>query len=179
VNARFRMALLAAAALGGCPGETGLPAHGKPAESSPAQKQQNTPPGPEAQWKGYAAPEELGKLANMKTDELKELLKDFGLEPALRVEAMRLLVEKTDNRKELYPILLASLHSPTIREREVALYYFSRFGTPNHIVAIQASALGIESCCDYSTLTCNCITRSIECTIEQILERAGEKAPPK
>lgn len=179
MSARFCIALLAAAALGGCPGETASPVKNNPPASTTSQERQSQPPRPETQWKGYATPEELKELANMNTDQLRELLKDFGREPAIRVEAMRLLVEKTENKKELYPILLASLRSPTIREREATLYHFSRFGTPNHIVPVEASAMGVESCSDYSTLTCNCITYSIECTIKQILERSGEKAQQK
>ncbi len=177
MSARLCIVLLAAALLG-CPGETTAPPKDPPGGSS-AQNQQNTPPGHEAHWKGYATTEELEKLAAMKNDELKELLKDFRREPAIRVEALRLLVERTENRKELYPIMLASLRSPTIREREATLYHFSRFGTPNHIVPIEASALGIDSCPDYSTLTCNCIAYSIECTIKQILQRSGDKAQQK
>jgi hypothetical protein len=179
MSARLCIALLVLAAFAGCPGETAPPTQDKPTNGSSEQKEQDTPVNPGAQWKGYATPEELEKLNKMETTDLKELLKDFDREPALRVEAMRLLVEKTENKKELYPILLTNLRSPTIREREATLYYFSRFGTPNHIVAIEASALGIESCVDYSTLTCNCITYSIECTIKQILERSGEKAQQK
>lgn len=179
MSVRFCMALIVVSVFAGCPGETTAPVQSNSSNGPPIQKPQNAPPRPETQWRGYATLEELEELKKMDTFDLKELLKDFEREPALRVEAMRLLVEKTENKKKLYPILLASLRSPTIREREAALYYFSRFGTPNHIVAIEASALGIESCIDYSTLTCNCITYSIECTIKQILERSGEKAQQK
>ena len=126
-------------------------------------------------WKGYGTQEELDALNKMSSEELVEFLKDIKREPALRVEAIRLLTELTVNKKELYPVFITCLRSPTIREREAALYFFSRFGTPNHIVAVEASIMGVEACPDYSVLSCNCIDHSIECTIMQILERAGEK----
>ncbi len=127
-----------------------------------------------AHWKGYGTAEELEALKKMNTGELTEFLKNLRREPALRVEALRLLTERAEDKKKIFPVLLASLRGPTIREREAALYLFSRFGTPNHIVAIEASIMGVEACPDYSTETNSCIDHSIECTIEQILTRIGE-----
>jgi hypothetical protein len=130
---------------------------------------------PLPEWIGEESPEQINALKEMNAKQLVEFLDEFKRHPALRVEAMRLLVEKQKKPSEFIPPLLKSLRAPTIREREAALYYLSQFGTPNHIVTIEASVEGVEDCVDYSNLTCNCITYSVECTIKQILERASNK----
>jgi len=160
--------------LAGCPGGNAEPALEFPYSAGDSPQPLSLPEDIGANWKGYATQEEIAALKEKDADELKELLKDYKREPALRIEALRLLVEMTENKKELFPVLLAGLKSPTVREREATLYYFSRFGTPNHIVAIQASAMGIEKCPDY-TETCGCHIYSVEYTINQIMERTAEK----
>jgi len=130
---------------------------------------------PLPQWIGDDTPEQINALKEMSPKKLVEFLDDFQRHPSLRVEALRLLIEKSESPSEFLPTLLKSLRAPTIREREAALYGFSRFGTPNHIVAIEASVEACEDCVDFSNLTCNCITYSVECTIKQILERASQK----
>lgn len=125
-------------------------------------------------WRGFASPDELKSLGRMSTAELKVFLDDKAQEPALRVEAIRLLMERTENREELFPVLLASMESLTIREREAALYYLSRFGRPVHIRQIRASLESSHDCLDHSKEGCGCYAHSVECTVQQILERAKE-----
>jgi hypothetical protein len=80
------------------------------------------------------------------------------------VEAIRLLVERTEDISQLFPVFLSCLKGPTKREREGILYYLSRLGKPEHIPAIEASAEGMDEHFEYS----------IKCTINQIRERARE-----
>jgi hypothetical protein len=80
------------------------------------------------------------------------------------VEAVRLLVERTPNVRDLMPVFLACLEGPTKREREATLYYLSRLAGPEHIPAIEASAEGMDEHYGYSVV----------CTVNQIKERAGQ-----
>lgn len=78
------------------------------------------------------------------------------------IEAIRLLVERTENREELFGVLLASLRGLTKREREAALYYLSRFGSMEQIPAIKASVKGFDD---------KHYHYSVKCTVNQIRER--------
>jgi len=131
------------------------------------------------EWKGSDSPEQIEALGKLGVAQLTEFLADSERHPALRVEAMRLLAEMSDGPDVLFPALLASLQGRTLREREAALYYFSALGRPEHVDAIRESAKTAHDCVDHSSKRCCSIDYSIECTIRQIMERAGEKAPKK
>ena len=118
----------------------------------------------ESKWVGTAPPEEFKALEAMTPAQLIKFLENIDREPALRVEALRLLVEGTENQKELIHVLLTSLKSPWQRERKAVLSYLSGLGEPEHIPAIEASAEGMDEHFEYS----------VKCTINQIKERAKE-----
>ena len=80
------------------------------------------------------------------------------------MEAVRLLVERTEDISELFPVFISCLKGLTKREREASLYYLSRLGKPEHIPAIEASKEGMDEHFEYS----------VKCTINQIKERARE-----
>ena len=85
-------------------------------------------------------------------------------------------MEQTGNIEELFPVLLESVESLTIREREAALYYLSRFGKPAHVPRIKASLESSHGCLDHSKEGCGCFAYSVECTVRQIMERAQENS---
>jgi hypothetical protein len=109
---------------------------------------------------------QIQALSRLNAPELEDFLKHQGPDAELRVEALRLLVERTGAGREerLLATLLASLKSPARRERETAMYYLSRFGRDEHVDAIEASAQGMDEHYRYS----------VRCTVNQIRDRGRD-----